>query len=185
MLFRTDILKPFIKGKAKMFNLERLDYLSYSTPPDYIVYSDPNIELMINDLKGAKILNCDVRVIVLSSFYSVSLYEAVIPDAYVISVKYERWEDDVYDILSGEGAFLKRGTVSLTKREKDFLREMLMGLSVKESAIRLGLSERTTRRMRDNLLQKFALKNTIELMTVARFRDDIRMHTLLQHEDTE
>jgi two-component system, NarL family, response regulator DegU len=55
----------------------------------------------------------------------------------------------------------------LTKREKEILKEIVEGLSNKEIATKLFISQRTVDTHRSNLMQKMKVRNTAELVRLA------------------
>ena len=64
-------------------------------------------------------------------------------------------------------AFDKTVSIALTKRDLDVLREMLLGLTNEEIAVRLGISANTVRTHVQNMLNKTGFKNRLELMVHA------------------
>ncbi len=70
-------------------------------------------------------------------------------------------------------AFGKTVSVALTKRDLDVLREMLLGLTNEEIAVRLGISANTVRTHVQNMLNKSGFKNPSGAdgtRSVARYR---------------
>lgn len=76
----------------------------------------------------------------------------------------EDFADDVNNIYRMD----KRNPFQeLTKREKEILQFVVDGYTSKKMADRLGLSHRTVDHHRSNLLKKFKMKNSVELVNYA------------------
>lgn len=76
----------------------------------------------------------------------------------------EDFADDVINTYRGER---KTPFQQLTKREKEILQLVVDGYTSKQMADNLGLSPRTVDHHRSNLLRKFQMKNSVDLVNFA------------------
>jgi len=76
----------------------------------------------------------------------------------------EDFADDVINTYRGER---KSPFQQLTKREKEILQLVVDGYTSKQMADNLGLSPRTVDHHRSNLLRKFQMKNSVDLVNFA------------------
>lgn len=133
--------------------------------------------------KYIKHVNPGVKVIVLSShkeeFYVVNALEAGV-DGYIHKdADPDELIAGIYKVLSGDKFYSieissllinniyskpYRGLPFLTNKEKQVIKYLLEGLSSKEIAGILDVSPRTVETHRANVLNKFGLKNTTELI---------------------
>jgi DNA-binding NarL/FixJ family response regulator len=133
--------------------------------------------------KYIKNINPNIKVIILSShkeeFYVINALEAEV-DGYIHkNVDPEELIKGVHKVLKGEKFFSleissllinsvysrpKNGIPFLTNKEKEVVSYLMEGFSSKEIADRLDVSPRTVETHRANVLNKFNLKNTTELI---------------------
>ncbi len=66
------------------------------------------------------------------------------------------------------GTTAPAGRTAITAREARVLQSMAQGLSCRETARALGISEATVRKHRSNMLGKLSLRNAAELLAHAR-----------------
>lgn len=76
-------------------------------------------------------------------------------------------EDFADDVISAYRREKKSPFQELTRREKEILQLVVDGYTSKEMADNLGLSHRTVDHHRSNLLRKFRLKNSVDLVNFA------------------
>ena len=142
-----------------------------------------NNESGLDVAKYIKNVNPDLKVIVLSShkeeFYVVNALEAGV-DGYIHKdADPDELVSGINKVLRGEKFFSieissvlinsiyskpKKGLPYLTDKEKQVIQYLIDGYSSKEIASILDLSPRTIETHRANILSKFGLRNTIELI---------------------
>ena len=104
------------------------------------------------------------------------LYEALFPAAFIL---------DDGDVLTPEILRNKsRKEIRFTEKEKRTLQELPYGLCSKELAVRLGVTERSVRRMKESLMRKTGLVSTSQLMIYALFLSRISNHSSSHSVDT-
>jgi two-component system nitrate/nitrite response regulator NarL len=133
--------------------------------------------------KYIKNINQNIKVIILSShkeeFYVINALEAEV-DGYIHkNVDPDELIKGVHKVLKGEKFFSleissllinsvysrpKNGIPFLTNKEKEVVSYLMEGFSSKEIADKLDVSPRTVETHRANVLNKFNLKNTTELI---------------------
>ncbi|HTJ51815.1 MAG TPA: response regulator transcription factor [Cyclobacteriaceae bacterium] len=189
-LFRIGLIA--ILNKNPHFNVVG-EYKSFSAFKP--VMSDVKADLALIDISlekesGFDAINCirklnpDIRIVILSShkeeFYIVNALEADI-DGYIHkNAEPSELIMGLEKVLEGEkfysleisnilvGSLYKknyRGLPSLTSKEKEIIKNLMNGNSSKEIAAMLNVSPRTVETHRANILGKFGLKNTTELVT--------------------
>lgn len=146
------------------------------------------VDISLDDESGIEVaryiknVNPNIKVIILSShkeeFYVVNALDAEV-DGYIHkNAEPEELLTGVKKVLKGEKFFSieisnllinnvynkPKGVPFLTPREKEVIRYMLDGLSSKEIADKMDLSPRTVETHRANVLNKFNLKNSTELI---------------------
>ena len=103
------------------------------------------------------------------------LYEAVFPDAVIL---------DDGEVLTPEILRkTKRKEIRFTEKEKRTLMELPYGLCNKELSKRLGVTERSVRRMKEQLMKKTGLVSSHQLMVYALFSSEINNHSSSHNED--
>jgi two-component system nitrate/nitrite response regulator NarL len=149
-----------------------------------IVFVDISLseESGLDVAKYIKNVNPKLKVVILSShkeeFYVVNALEAEV-DGYIHKdVEPQELIKGVYKVLKGDTFFSleisgllinnlynrPKGLPFLTPKEKEVIRYLMEGLSSKEIADKMDISPRTIETHRANVLNKFHLKNTTELI---------------------
>lgn len=149
-----------------------------------IVFVDISLseESGLDVAKYIKNVNPKLKVVILSShkeeFYVVNALEAEV-DGYIHKdVEPQELIKGVYKVLKGDTFFSleisgllinnlynrPKGLPFLTQKEKEVIRYLMDGLSSKEIADKMDISPRTIETHRANVLNKFHLKNTTELI---------------------
>ena len=73
--------------------------------------------------------------------------------------------------------------IRFTEKEKRTLMELPYGLCNKELSKRLGVTERSVRRMKEQLMKKTGLVSSHQLMVYALFSSEINNHSSSHNED--
>lgn len=149
-----------------------------------IVFVDISLseESGLDVAKYIKNVNPKLKVVILSShkeeFYVVNALEAEV-DGYIHKdVEPQELIKGVHKVLKGDTFFSleisgllinnlynrPKGLPFLTPKEKEVIRYLMEGLSSKEIADKMDISPRTIETHRANVLNKFHLKNTTELI---------------------
>lgn len=149
-----------------------------------IVFVDISLseESGLDVAKYIKNVNPKLKVVILSShkeeFYVVNALEAEV-DGYIHKdVEPQELIKGVYKVLKGDTFFSleisgllinnlynrPKGLPFLTQKEKEVIRYLMEGFSSKEIADKMDISPRTIETHRANVLNKFHLKNTTELI---------------------
>jgi two-component system nitrate/nitrite response regulator NarL len=149
-----------------------------------IVFVDISLseESGLDVAKYIKNVNPKLKVVILSShkeeFYVINALEAEV-DGYIHKdVEPQELVKGVYKVLKGDTFFSleisgllinnlynrPKGVPFLTQKEKEVIRYLMEGFSSKEIADKMDISPRTIETHRANVLNKFHLKNTTELI---------------------
>lgn len=88
--------------------------------------------------------------------------DSVIEDQNYIS---KALKERLFSVLFSKDAFAEQ--IVLTRREKEVLAQIQAGLSTKEMAEKLSISEKTIETYRSNLMLKFQVKNVASLVRVS------------------
>jgi DNA-binding NarL/FixJ family response regulator len=149
-----------------------------------IVFVDISLseESGLDVAKYVKNVNPKLKVVILSShkeeFYVINALEAEV-DGYIHKdVDPQELIKGVYKVLKGDTFFSleisgllinnlynrPKGVPFLTQKEKEVIRYLMEGFSSKEIADKMDISPRTIETHRANVLNKFNLKNTTELI---------------------
>jgi DNA-binding NarL/FixJ family response regulator len=188
-LFRAGLVA--ILKKESKFEIVG-EYRSFTSLKPLIPLLDANVVLVdislgkesgLDVAKYIKNVNPALRVIILSShkeeFYVVNALEAGV-DGYIHKdSEPEELINGIKKVLAGErfysieisGLLINniynrgdKGLPFLTNKEKEIVRYLMDGHSSKEIAAALDISPRTVETHRANVLSKFGLKNTTELI---------------------
>lgn len=188
-LFRVGLIAilgkdPDIKVVAEYSEFAQLKPLIPTLQADVVL-----LDLSLNDENGLDIAkyikhaNASLKVVILSShkeeFYIINALEAEV-DGYIHKdASPEELLKGLHKVIRGESFFSleissllinniynrpKAGLPFLTNKEKEVISYLVDGFSSKEIADKLDVSPRTIETHRANVLNKFNLKNTTELI---------------------
>ena len=146
--------------------------------PSAIVMYKPEIEEIIDEVNMISSGSCNARLVIIAERYRRVLLEALFPSAVVI--------DSIQEFNPETLRYCeKKKKIRFTDNEKRTLSELPYGLTAKELAVRLGVSERSVRRTKSNLLRKTGLLSSGQLMVYALLSRRISTRSSSHTLDTE
>ena len=156
----------------------------FSYPPDAaaIVLVSPSLQDLRDEVAAAAECGMDIPFAVISEPYRRLLLEAVFPSVSVVDASSGRAEED---LRAASGRIRRYRKPSFTEREESFLRELPYGLCGKEISSRLGITERSVRRLKERLMAKTGLVSASQLMIYSAFRDPVSTRSSSHSADTE
>ena len=135
---------------------------------DALILEKPSIGEIISESTAAAERDAETDVIVFAEPYRKAMLEALFPSVTVADAA------DMNDAGKLLPYFIQGGKrcdeIVFSEREERFLRELPYGLSNGELSLRLGMSERSVRRMKEKLLARTGLLSSGQLMLYAALR---------------
>ena len=157
------------------YRVRRAERGEISGNPSAIILYHPTIGEILEEEKAIEQHGRSVLLAIVAEKYRKILLEAVFPDAVVLDAI---TDSSIPFIFNGK----RKKKIRFTDNEKRTLSELPYGLTAKELAVRLGVSERSVRRTKSNLLRKTGLLSSGQLMVYAllsrRISNRSSSHTL-------
>lgn len=150
---------PFLLESCSGYNVSIVHGHEIEGKPAAVVMHHPTIGDIIAEEKAIEESGNDALLIAIVEPFRRLLLEAVFPDAVFLDDK-DHLEPSVFQRS-------EKKKVRFTENEKRTLCELPYGLSSKELSLRLGLSERTIRRLKERLMNKLSLVSSEQLLIYA------------------
>ncbi len=167
---------PSLGELCPEYNVRVLPGRSFVGSPFALILFHPTLVDMIEERKACQEKGIDPLTVAIVEPFRRLLFEAAFPYACIID------EGDKLNpvMLSRKN---REKQIRLTDKEKRTLMELPYGLCCKELALRLGVSERTVRRMKEKLLRKTGLLTTGQLMIYALVSEEINSRSSSRNVD--
>lgn len=169
IILRTDI--PSLREYSPGYKVRELSGHVIEGKPSAIVMFQPSIGEIIEEIRAIEKSGFDIVLAIIAEEYRRAFLEAVFPDA---------------NVLDGNNITIpmlfnhkNRRKIRFTDEEKRILHELAYGLSGKELSLRLGMSERSVRRMKEKLMRKTGLLSSGQLMLYALLEAELNTRSSL------
>ena len=171
---------PYLSEAGKEYRVRILPGDGIIGSPSVIVLPYPTLGDIIIEKLAEREKGVDPMIVAIAEPFRRLLIEAAFPDVIVIDST-----GDASAFRSAVEAGPRKRKIRFTEMEKRILRELPFGLCGKEIAQRLGVSERSVRRMKERLMQKTGLVSSGQLMIYALLSADISTRSSSRISDTE
>ncbi len=158
--FYSDLKKHFIENYIVSDDIRTLK------TSDFLVLQNvkmSEIDVFVNRVRA---LEHRCKIIVFSSVYNPKVTERLFPELYAF--RYTGTEEaysDILDVINGEEKY--KDDFKLTSKEKSYLAELSYGLNSRQIAEVLSISERSVRRLKENLYRKTSAHTEQELLLIS------------------
>ena len=171
---------PYLSEAGKEYRVRILPGEGIIGSPSVIVLPYPTLGDIIIEKLAEREKGVEPMIVAIAEPFRRLLIEAAFPDVIVIDST-----EEASAFRRAVEAGPRKRKIRFTEMEKRILRELPFGLCGKEIAQRLGVSERSVRRMKERLMQKTGLVSTGQLMIYALLSADISTRSSSRISDTE
>lgn len=148
------------------YNISNYDYPKLTDEIDYLVWYEPKINILQDDINSVLRMNNKVKIILFVPEIHFYLVKSLFPSCYIFDLSRGDSLLEIIDEIKSKEGF-KYEKINFTEKEELFLSELAFGLSNKELCYQLMMSERSVRRMKEKLLSKTGLSSTQQLVIYA------------------
>ncbi len=159
IIIRSEI--PMLSENGAEYRIRKLSGHEISGEPSLVIIHHPTLWDMLAETEAIRESRRGVQLAAIVEPFRRLLFEALFPAAVIL--------DDGDDVRPDKllHPFPQRKEIRFTEKEKRTLREMQYGLCSKELSVRLGITERSVRRVKEKLMRKTGLVSSEQLMIYA------------------
>ena len=174
IIARTEI--PALRESCPGYRVNVVSGHEIRGNPDAVVVLHPTFGDMLDEERAIADSGSKATLVAIVEPFRRLLFEAVFPSAVIL--------DDSERIGKEDLRCREEKKIRFTEKEKRTLKELPYGLCSKELAARLGVSERSVRRMKERLMRKTGLVSSEQLMIYALVAVEISTRSSSHSADT-